>query len=177
MYPFRIFTSKYFGSSVGEVVHTSAEATGAWLILPGANLVTGNLTIDCPLLKTQETFGKFTLGYVYNAQNLEPWSLNIPEIIAVDENQLILKEADGSFVEYTWNEGEGAYFSPSDGTQRFHILKNTQDKGFTRIDPLNRTQTRFDASGKITHCFNASGACIAYEYADRRSEERRVGKE
>src|SRR3990167_1445069 len=168
--PFRIFANDDLGTAFNYAAFTEgfvkSESTGAFAVLPEVNVATGNLILPSLLINTQESFGDFSLGYVYNAHNRVPWSLSIPEIISVSDTVMVYKTDDGTEVSCHFDPALNAYLSPSGGAASFLISKDLNTGLWRKLNPDTGAQTLFSPSGKIEKQCNLSGFSASYVYED-----------
>ncbi|HLB56530.1 MAG TPA: hypothetical protein VJK30_04295 [Coxiellaceae bacterium] len=166
-YPFRVFANQNLG-----IQYDNTAFTGEWLnsngigqspVLPNINLATGNVIVQSTLVKTQEQIGNWEFGFVYNAQNPTPWSMNIPTIIPSNDSQLIFSEKDGSQVTYTFDATQDAYVAPS-GSQSKSLITKQSDNSFVQVDPKTGSRTFYEANGNIACVYDARGFLMRYYY-------------
>ncbi len=166
-YPFRVFANNNLGTEYDDTAFTgewlSSKGSGQSSVLPDINLATGNSIVKSPVVKTQETIGDWEFGFVYNAQNINPWSYNIPEIVHANETQLIMSERDGSLVTYCWDAVYEAYVAPSGCTSK-SLIRKRNDGTFLQSDPKTGKRNHYDSGGKITDVYDARGFSMHYGY-------------
>ncbi len=89
--PFRVYANSNLGSQYDYTAFTgecvNAKSTGHAGVLPEINLATGNVVVKSTIVKTQEQIGHWEFGFVYNAQNATPWSMNVPGIVSSTATQ------------------------------------------------------------------------------------------
>ena len=157
-----------------DVIKQGALPYGQAKLLINANPLNGNLFVE-DFTQTFIAQGfQFDIGYRYNSQSKQPWSLNQGKTIGLIQGQpneegsyVAVEESDGHVSTYTYDLAYGRYVNLSEAGGSSTLTYTPEGKGhWIGWNPLTNIHEAYDKKNRLEKITNSSGNFLRYAYDD-----------